>query len=479
MKIEDLNLAIVDVETTGMSAPFDRIIEIAVLTVDKGTVVNTYSKLVDPETTISYHIEKLTGITNRELRHAATFSDLKDEILDLFDGRIFVAHSARFDYGFLRKEFERFGIDFSVKTLCTARLSRMLFPEYRRHGLDSLIGRFGFQCERRHRALDDALVLWHFLQAVQDQVGETEVGEALSNILKSPTIPAHIDRSVVQSLPERPGIYEFFGADKAMLYVGKSINIRSRVLSHFSSDRNSAKEMALSRQVMDIRAIETSGELGALLLELDIIRKFAPLYNRHANGRGKPFVAKKALTENGYLTVSVSRSNLLSPSELPDIVALFRSQKQAKDVLWSMVKEKHLCPRLMGLEKGDGQCQYQELNICRGACTGAERPEAYNIRLIGAFNGHGIEPWPFTGPIAVEERNGAGNSGEVFIIDQWCFLGSVHFDENGTGEFRPTGGHFDYHVYKVLASHLLRSRKSSRVRQVTRRELTQLTNSHF
>ena len=476
--MDQLDLAIVDVETTGTSAPYDRIIEVAVLVVAKGKLIDTYCRLIDPETPISYHIEKLTGITNQELSRAPTFADLKDEIFELLDGRILVAHNARFDYGFLRKEFERHGVDFSTKCLCTARLSRMLFPEYRRHGLDSLIGRFGFECTRRHRALDDALVLWHFLQTLKDRFGKRDLGQVLETILKSPAIPAHLDRSVVQSLPERPGIYQFFGPDNALLYIGKSINIRNRVLSHFSTDRNSQKEMALCRQVADIRAIETSGELSALLLELEFIRKFSPLYNRHAAGKGRPFAARKRLNEKGYLTTSVSQVDLLPPEELAHIVALFKSQKQAKDLLWSIAKEKRLCPRFLGLEKGNGngQCQYRQLSLCRGACDGSEAPQAYNMRFLEAFAGRGIEPWPFPGPVLIEEKNGKGGLGATFIIDRWCILGSFHYDETGAEQFRSGEGLFDYHVYKVLCAYILGQRKPLNVRPITSQELTQLTN---
>ncbi|HUJ88860.1 MAG TPA: exonuclease domain-containing protein, partial [Syntrophorhabdales bacterium] len=108
------DLAIVDVETTGTSPGYDRIIEVGVLKIKDGTVVDTYSTLVDPERSIPYHIENLTGITNKDLSGAPTFSDIKEQLIQLLEGCVFVAHNVRFDYGFLRNEFGREGIDFSA-----------------------------------------------------------------------------------------------------------------------------------------------------------------------------------------------------------------------------------------------------------------------------------------------------------------------------------------------------------------------------
>ena len=235
--MDTLNLSIVDIETTGISPAFDRIIEIAVLRISEGQLVEEYSTLVDPERTISYHIEALTGITNKDVRKAPLFRDIKDEVFRLLDGSIFVAHNARFDYGFLRREFDREGIAFSAKCLCTARLSRLLFPGYRRHNLDSIIERFGFTCENRHRALGDASVLWDFLRTLHQQIDETELTRAWTKILKAPTLPPLLKESTIRTLPESPGVYIFYGQGGGTLYVGKSVNIRQRVLSHFQNDR--------------------------------------------------------------------------------------------------------------------------------------------------------------------------------------------------------------------------------------------------
>ena len=152
MPLDDLDLAIVDVETTGTASHYHRIIEIAVLRIQSGHLVDKYSTLLDPERAIPPFIETLTGIKNKDLKNAPTFRQVKNHIYNLLDGAIFVAHNAKFDYTFLREEFEREKINYTAKRLCTMRLSKTLFPGLKKHNLDSIIERFGIKCSDRHRA---------------------------------------------------------------------------------------------------------------------------------------------------------------------------------------------------------------------------------------------------------------------------------------------------------------------------------------
>ena len=128
-------LCFVDIETTGTGLTHDRIIEIGMLRVESGKLVNTYKSLIDPEIRIDPFIEQMTGIQTHELESAPTLYDIKDEILELLDGAVFVAHNVRFDYGFLRCEFKRIGTNFSSKHFCTVKLSRSLFHCDRFHML--------------------------------------------------------------------------------------------------------------------------------------------------------------------------------------------------------------------------------------------------------------------------------------------------------------------------------------------------------
>lgn len=171
-------LAIVDLETTGAHPLHDRVTEVAVIEVDKGEVSGEWSTLVNPECAIPAAIQALTGITNDMVAGAPTFGRLAQSLRERLEGRVLVAHNARFDYGFLRQEFARAGLEFRAKTLCTVKLSRRLYPEHARHNLDSLIARHGLECRARHRALGDAEAVWQFLRAASAEHGEDHVAVA-------------------------------------------------------------------------------------------------------------------------------------------------------------------------------------------------------------------------------------------------------------------------------------------------------------
>ncbi len=130
--------------------------------VENHRVVGEYSQLVDPGTWIPSQITALTGITDDDVTSAPTFRSISDDLLELLDGAVFVAHNAPFDYGFLQMEFDQIGITFRPRILDTVRLSRRLYPSVRGHKLSDIIERFDLQTEARHRAYDDAKVLWDF-----------------------------------------------------------------------------------------------------------------------------------------------------------------------------------------------------------------------------------------------------------------------------------------------------------------------------
>ena len=163
-------LAFVDIETTGLSPGYNRIIEIGILRVEDNAVISTYQTLINPGCAIPSIITSITGISSSDVRNAPAFSAVHEEILEILDDTIFVAHNAQFDYGFIRNEFALLGKIYSAKKCCTVRLARRLFPGLRRYNLDTIISHFGIPYSDRHRALGDATVLWKFYQKLQQDV---------------------------------------------------------------------------------------------------------------------------------------------------------------------------------------------------------------------------------------------------------------------------------------------------------------------
>jgi len=275
----DQPLAFVDLETTGTHPGFDRITEVGIVTLTDG-VLEEWSSLVDPECRVPPAIEALTGITSAMVRGAPTFAERADEIEQRLAGRLFIAHNARFDQGFLKAEFARRGIRFQPRVLCTARLSRRLYPGFQRHNLDALIGRFGIDCSARHRALGDARVLVRFLAAVRAEVAPEALEAAIAHQLARPSLPPHLPAGMLEALPDAPGVYVFHAEDGAPLYVGKSVRLRTRVASHFRADQHEPKERRLAQQVHSISHELCAGELSALLRESRLVKELAPVYNR-------------------------------------------------------------------------------------------------------------------------------------------------------------------------------------------------------
>ena len=452
--LDSLKLAIVDVETTGGSAIYNRIIEIAVLRVEEGKLVRTYESLVNPECAIPPIITQLTGIGDIDVEDAPKFRSIAADVREAMDGCIFVAHNARFDQAFVRNELERLGMPWSAKCLCTVRLSRRLYPQHRRHNLSALIERFGFACENRHRALDDAQAVWSFLQHARATIEEDRFASALQHLLKTQTLPPNLAPSVADRLPSCPGVYVFRDATGMPVYVGKSRNIRQRVLSHFSGDHSSGREMRLCQATTRVETFPTYGEIGALFLESHLVKSLMPIYNRQLRHASRLVVLRKVEQPDGYHAVAIERldtENELAPGE---ILALFRSQRQAKAFLAEAAQTARLCPRRLGLESGSGACFAYHLKRCDGACTGKVEPALYNARLSGVFESRRLRTWPYPGPVLIEEK-GNDSSGHLFIARDWRLLHAFAYSEDGIKPFLPSSYRFDYDSYRILLRPLM------------------------
>jgi DNA polymerase-3 subunit epsilon len=465
------NLAFVDIETTGGSSQYDRIIEIGIVRVENGVVVNTYQTLLNPDQHVSPFIENLTGISSRDLENAPTFYEKKDEILSLLSDCIFVAHNVRFDYGFLKSEFKRHLTPFSMKNFCTVKLSRALYPSYQHHNLDALIERFGFTVENRHRALDDAQILWDFYRHAQKSFASEIFHDAVSQVLKRPSRPIHISEEILTALPESSGVYIFHSKEGVPLYIGKSVNIRERVLSHFINDTESTKERELSEQTHHIEAIVTAGELSALFLESQLIKEMQPLYNRRLRYRRKLFVITQTVTESGYQSVSLKEVESITGEDLSSILAIVKSKKQATTILRDLARIYELCPKILGTEKSVGSCFSYKLGWCKGACLGQELPLKYNLRMTLAFAEYMIKRWPFSGPMLITEENSIDEKSIGFVFDNWCYMGSCTNDSECElkKEYE-----FDVDMYKILVQFLKNPRNLKKVKQFKYNQLVDI-----
>ena len=455
-------LAFVDLETTGTTAATDAITEIGIVRIESDPCdelslrVSEWSALVNPGIPIPPEIQALTGITNAMVRDAPSFSRVADKVAAMTADALFVAHNARFDYGFLKHAFARLQRRFSARVLCTVRLSRRLYPEEPQHNLDSVIARHGLAIDGRHRALGDARVLWTFVQALYRDLAPEAIEAAARRVLKTPSLPPQLAADALDALPEAPGVYRFYGLNTLPLYIGKSANLRERVGAHFSSDYRSATDLRLSTEIQRIEFEETAGEIGALLREAALVKSLLPAHN-HALRR-KADSGVLALPALPGPPVFIPAAGV-EPAELAGRFGPFASKRHARQALRSAASQHALCWKALGLEHRLGPCFARQVRRCAGACVGAESAEAHHERLREALAPHVIPRWPFAGLAAIRERSLLGDRTDLHVIRDWCWLGTASDDgELGRLIEAPPRPQFDADIARLLMRTLARGK---------------------
>jgi DNA polymerase-3 subunit epsilon len=454
--LQGRTFAIVDTETNGTSPNYNQIIEIGILRIEDGVLVDSYRTLIKPARMLPEFISSMTGITNADLEHAPTFEEVAIPIKEILKGATLVAHNARFDYSFIKNEFRRVETQFNAKTLCTVKLSRNLFPKYAHHALDDVIARHKIPCQNRHRAFDDALVLWEFLQILDKTFVPDVLEHALTKAMGLETLPSGANRALVAHLPHAPGVYVFYGKEKEVLYVGKSIDIKTRVLSHFSNDHRSAKELRMLEEVTDIGYTQTTGELSALFLESKLIKELNPVYNRALRKVKQLALMLLRKDERGYRTADIVYRGKIEQEDLPNLLGVFRTIKQAKEFLEIAIREHALCPKILGLEKTNGACFQHQLENCKGACVGKETPAFYNARFTDLFRQRKIKTWPYPGPVVIKDEVDEYD-GVAYVIDNWCLVKTFSYVGSETTEHENVAIEFDYDAYKILTRYFVKN----------------------
>lgn len=269
--------AIVDIETNGGSLRNSKITEIAVYRHDGEKVIDTYITLIDPESYIPPFITQLTGISNDMVVGAPKFYEIAKQLITITEDAIFVAHSVNFDYTIIRAEFKKLGYDFNREKLCTVKLSRKLIPLQPSYSLGNLTESLGIEINGRHRAGGDAeatVKLFEMLISLDSKKVTTGNIKPRDPKFDNPNISAE----QINTLPQEPGVYYFFNSDRDLIYVGKSKNIRKRVMTHMLNSQTN-KGMSMRKEIADIDFEVTGSELVALLKESNEIKEKKPFFN--------------------------------------------------------------------------------------------------------------------------------------------------------------------------------------------------------
>lgn len=448
--MNEKSFVFVDIETNSGNGPRGRVIEVAALKVEGGLIVDRYQSLINPGQNIPHWITTLTGIENNDLAHAPYFSDIAHELYAFLHGSVFVAHNVLFDYSFLKREFTACDITFRPPLFCTVKMSRALFPEHRGHSLEKIITRHNLATKHRHRAYDDALVLYEYTQRAIELKGETAFIHNLHLQLKTKTLPPNVAEQTILDLPDEPGIYIFEDDAGMPLYVGKSVNIRSRVRSHFTNATSVAKEMRMSLQSHNVSYITTETEIEALLLESAKVKELQPVFNKLLRRKKTQHIVVKHHSETGYLNFTIESHDLSRYNNLANVYGVYTSKQKAKLSLETLSKTYQLCPKLLGLEKSTGTCFRYQLGLCRGACIGKERATHYNERVEFALERMKVESWPFASKIAI-----AISSVRSLVVDQWIPQGIY---DHTSATFSELSHTFDMDTYKILRAFIRNNR---------------------
>jgi DNA polymerase-3 subunit epsilon len=431
----------VDIETTGGSYRNSRVLEVAAIRFENGEIVKEFSTLLDPGTRIPTVITSITGITERDIIGAPGFEEIADELLEVLDGAVFIAHNVRFDYSFLKQEFAMIGTTFLPRLLCTVRLSRYLYSEQKGHSLEKLIARHSIPVLERHRALEDARAILYFSQLAFDQHGSEKFSAALTHQLKTQSLPPHLDLNELEAIDNVPGIYIFKDETRQPLYVGKSVTLKKRVLSHFQS--TSPKEVKVSQQVYHVETIPTGSELAALLLESKLIKELKPLYNRMLR-RVSMYAMLIKKEQDGYSNLAVVSGTVDNETDLSTIYGVYSNRMKAKQAIVELTRTFQLCPKLMGIEKAKAACFSYSLGRCKGACVGKEDAASYNSRFETALERSKLSQWPYDGSIVVP----VNEAGETVVINNWIV--QRFNDENGDVLIIDAEPSFDLDEYKII-----------------------------
>ena len=341
--------------------------------------MDEFTSLVNPECEIPYFITGLTGIDNDLVRDAPTLVEIAEQILEITRDTIFVAHSVGFDYNVIKNEFRSLDLEFTRKKLCTVRLSRKLIPGYNSYSLGKLCSALNIPLTDRHRARGDAhATTLLFQKLLRTEGAETVFKNFLNARSQETTLPPALPKHIYDGLPSTPGIYFFKNAKGKIIYVGKAINIKKRVLSHFYD--KATKEIEMCAVTADIDYEHSGNELVALLMESAAIKHHYPEYNRSQKRNVQRYGIFTYEDRNGIYHLAFNKIKMA-----PNPVAIFYNTTDCRLYLEEICKTFSLCAKFCHLQEKVDTCSHYRIKKCDGICRGEETVDAYNKKVEDAL----------------------------------------------------------------------------------------------
>jgi len=444
--MQDQLFAIIDIETTGGGIKGNRLTEICIVLLKGSTIIDKYTTLVNPEKNIPPQITALTGIDNDLVEQAPKFAEVAKKIDAFTKDAIFVAHNVNFDYNVLRNEFNELEYEFTRKKLCTVRLSRKLIPGLFSYSLGNLCSSINIPLINRHRAegdTDATVILFQRLLSLDTDY------ELIKSFLhprsRQATLPPHLSEAQIEGLPETPGIYLFKDKKNKVIYAGKAINIKKRVISHFYDKLS--KEYHLGQETYFIDHEATGNELIAFLLETESIKKYYPKYNSAQKRPGLVYQIISYTNQRGITQLAIGKTKRIQNS-----IGTFYNRSQALEKLEQLCEEYKLCPKYCTLQTNVVTCSHYKLKDCEGICTGLETVAVYNEKVKAAIDSLELES-----PTYVIREKGRHFEEEAFIlVKDGRYNGYGYIDSDtqisGIEDYEPflKPQEATYHTHKIL-----------------------------
>ena len=367
-----MNYAIVDIETTGGHASANGITEIAVYIHNGERVVKHFETLTNPQQLIPKFITSLTGIDNGMVADAPTFDEVADVLFELLNGNIFIAHNVNFDYSFVKHQLKQCGYDLTAKKLCTVRLGRKVFPGLPSYSLGNLCRSLKINIENRHRAGGDAKATVKLFEYMLANGAQAQVDLMLKRTSAEQWLPMNLDKEVIDKLPSRPGVYYFHNSKDKIIYVGKAINIKKRVSSHFTHNDTDQKRQHFIRNIYKVSFKPCATELEAIVLESTEIKKLWPRYNKSQKQPQVKYALYSFEDNRGYIRLAIDKKKKNFPH-----LYNFNFLNEGLVLVKKMVDEFKLDARLCFLDKTP---------FTQKDANALEPPGMYNLKIKKALD---------------------------------------------------------------------------------------------
>ncbi len=363
--------AIVDIETTGGYASAHGITEIAIYVHDGERIIRHFETLINPLQKIPAYITSLTGIDNFMVADAPVFEDIAATIYELLNEAIFIAHNVNFDYSFVKHHLKAAGFELATKKLCTVRLSRKTFPGLPSYSLGNLCRSLALPLDNRHRAGGDAKATVKLFEHCLANGGNEHMQQMLKKSSAEQWLPLRLTKADIIQLPGCPGVYYFHDEKGTIVYVGKAINIKKRVSSHFTHNDPDRKRQNFLRTICKVTFKECATELEAIVLESTEIKKLWPKYNYSQKQPAQKFALYMFEDNRGYQRLAIDKKK----KNVPQLYN-FNLLHEGLVMLKKMVEEFELNEKLCFIDK----TPFTEIEL-----TQIESPTSYNIKIKNAI----------------------------------------------------------------------------------------------